>query len=65
MNRWIRIGVGLAVLGFLTMGCSKSEEPKAQQPTAAVSEENWEPESIKLPEGNSAGHGHDHSGHSH
>ena len=57
----------LAALAGLCMGCSKTEETKAEVPTAPKAE-NWEPETVAAPEAQPPASGHTHGGpggHSH
>lgn len=65
MKKAIRVGVALAVLAAVCMGCGKQEAPVPETAKEKPRTENWEPESVDMPEGHSADDGHDHSGHNH
>jgi len=54
----LALGVGLCI------GCGKSRQPEAE-PAEMMNTENWEPESVDLPEGHTADDGHDHGDHDH
>ncbi len=54
----------LAALAGFCIGCNKTEEAKAEVPTAPKAE-NWEPETVEAPKEHAPHGGHDHSGHDH
>jgi len=65
MKKAIRAGVALAALAAVCIGCGKKEPSAPEAANEKPQAENWEPESVKLPEGHSADDGHDHSAHGH
>ena len=65
MKKAIRVGVALAALAAVCMGCGKKEPAAPQTPKEKSQAENWEPESVDLPEGHSVDDGHGHCGHGH
>ena len=64
MDNTTRIVMVLAALTAFSIGCSKADKPKPA-PAEAAQAENWEPDSVALPEGHTADDGHDHSVHDH
>ncbi len=64
MKNTVRTIAVLAVLVGLGSGCGKSEKSDTT-PVPSAEAQNWEPESVDLPEGHSMDDGHDHSGHDH
>jgi hypothetical protein len=65
MKKTALIAMVLAILAGFCAGCGKAEKPEKAEPKAATSQEaeNWEPETVALPEGHTADDGHDHSAH--
>lgn len=62
MKRIIQVMIAATVLAGLCVGCGKSKEPEPK-PLEQAKKENWEPETVALPEGHSKDDGHDHSSH--
>ena len=64
MKNTTLIAMGLVALAGCCAGCGKAEKPEPEAATT-TEEENWEPETVTLPEGHTADDGHDHSGDAH
>ncbi|MBT3295460.1 MAG: hypothetical protein HN919_01840 [Verrucomicrobia bacterium] len=63
MKQIFTLIMGIMIVVGLGTGCGKADKSAETSPEAE--KEQWEPESIPVPEGHSADDGHDHSGHDH